>query len=224
MKKLILLALFILIYPSVIYAGNDEASPAAKSSSGYDPKCWNTHMVDQMAVCSKEHGSCANSCTKKDLKANALCLTECNNVLKVCYKKASADYKVCIETEKQAKKQQETKELEPKATQNKPSEAVNPFNIFAFNPLEIWRNIQGVLDIEQGLPSLLQSSQFLTESVEVPVEIPRPSIAFDPEGKPWDFLPGYVPHESIYLGNTMRISEGTEVSQEGLIRRMIINY
>lgn len=223
MKKLILSTIIfvflLLVFSSSVYAQPEETTSSTKPSSGYDPKCWNTHMVDQMAVCSKAHGSCISSCPKQNLKANALCLTECGNILTVCYKKASADYKLCIEAEKQAKKQQEI-QLESKATQapskkpeiqDKSSEA-NLFNIFAPNPLETWRNIQKLLDIEEGFPSLLQSSQFLTESAEAPVEIPRPSIAFDPEGKPWNFLPGYIPHESIYLGNTMRISEGTKVS------------
>lgn len=228
MKKFILpfivFVFFLLATSSSVYAVPEATPSSQKSTSSYNPYCWSTHMIDQMAVCSKAHSNCvsASGCPRRDLKAHALCLTECNNVLKACYNKASADYKVCIEAEKQAKKQQGI-QLESKATlapskkpeiQDKSSEST-PFNIFAFNPLETWRNIQEILDIKEGFPALLQSSQFLTEFAEVPVEVPRPSIAFDPEGKPWDFLPGYIPHESIYLGNTMRISEGTKISVGG---------
>lgn len=227
MKKLILptiiFVFLLLVFSSNVYAQPKETTSSTKPSSGYNPYCWKTHMIDQMAVCSRAYLDCVKPCVKMDLKANTACLNACSNIHTDCTKSASAAYKVCIENERQAKKDQET-QLESKATQapsKKPeiqdkSSKSTPFNIFAFNPLETWRNIQGLLDIEEGFPSLLQSSQFLTLSAEAPLEIPRPPIAFDPEGKPWNFLPGYIPHESIYLGNTMRISEGTKVSAGGV--------
>lgn len=68
----------------------------------------------------------------------------------------------------------------------------NPFNIFSFNPIETWRNIQGFLDIPKGLNSLVQTAEILSGPELLP-KIPEPAISTDSEGKLWNFLPGYIP-------------------------------
>lgn len=73
----------------------------------------------------------------------------------------------------------------------KPTEKSTPFNIFSFNPLETWRNIQGLLDIPAGLNSLIQTAEILSGPELLP-KIPEPAISTDDEGKAWDFLPGYI--------------------------------
>ena len=100
--------------------------------------------------------------------------------------------------------------------QEKSSEDGNPFSIVAFNPLEVWRNIQGLLDIPEGLNSLVQTAEFLSTLQDLEIQVPEPAGALDSEGKLWDFLPGYIPHESIYLGETMRVSKGTRISTGGV--------
>lgn len=77
----------------------------------------------------------------------------------------------------------------------KPGEKSTPFNIFGFNPFETWRNIQGLLNIPEGLNSLVQTAEILSGSKEIKIQIPEPSISTDNEGKLWNFLPGYIPPE-----------------------------
>lgn len=120
MKKLILpiIVFFFLLLTasSSVYAEPEVTAPSQKSTSSYNPYCWETHMIDQMAVCSRAFLDCVKPCVKMDLKANTACLKTCSKVHTACLDSASAAYKVCIEAEKQSKKQQET-ELESKATQ-----------------------------------------------------------------------------------------------------------
>lgn len=87
--------------------------------------------------------------------------------------------------------------------QKKQSKDGNPLSVFEFNPLETWRNIQGLLNIPEGLKSLVQTAEILSGPAEIKIRIPEPAISLDPEGKHWDFLPGYIPHESIKPGSTI---------------------
>lgn len=75
----------------------------------------------------------------------------------------------------------------------KPGEKSTPFNIFGFNPFETWRNIQGLLNIPEGLNSLVQTTEILSGPAEIKIQVPEPAISTDSEGKAWNFLPGYIP-------------------------------
>ncbi|MDO8570188.1 MAG: hypothetical protein Q7R97_01215 [Candidatus Daviesbacteria bacterium] len=115
---------------------------------------------------------------------------------------------------KQSQSNQTQQQAEQPAQQNTPSQDGNLFNISGLNPLEIWRNIQELLNIQEGIISLVQSSSILTESEEILLAIPKPSIAFDPEGKPWNFLPGFIPYENIEPDSTVRVTERTRLSDK----------
>ncbi len=92
---------------------------------------------------------------------------------------------------------------------NNSSSKTDQINLFKVNPIEIWRNIQAILDIRKNfnINNLVESGEFLTGAKEIPMVVPEPSIATDSEGKPWDFLPGYIPHESIEQGKTIQVIE-----------------
>ncbi len=111
MKKFILpiivFVLFFLVFSSSVYATSEEATPAPKPSNSYNPYCWNTHMIDDIAVCSRASLNCGWACPQGDLKANALCLNACGKTHRDCLKSASAAYGACIDAEKQAQKQPE---------------------------------------------------------------------------------------------------------------------
>ena len=125
MKKLILpVVLFILsflVFSYSVYAVPEETTSSQNSSSSYNPYCWDTHMGDQMAVCSKTHTQCVNKCTPLGNSGGQVpCLNECSNALDVCFKQSSADYKTCIEAERQAKKQPETNQIKPSGNPESP--------------------------------------------------------------------------------------------------------
>jgi len=126
MKKLILLVVFFvlsfLVFSSSVYAVPEETTSSQNSSSSYNPYCWDTHMVDQMFVCSKTHTQCVNKCTPLNSGEQVPCLNECSKTLDVCYKQSSADYKACIEAEKQAQKQPETNQIKPSENPESPSD------------------------------------------------------------------------------------------------------
>lgn len=82
-----------------------------------------------------------------------------------------------------------------KTNSNTGQKTSNPFNIFGINPFETWRNIQGLLDIPEGLNSLVQTAEILSGPAEIKIQVPEPSISTDSEGKLWNFLPGYIPPE-----------------------------
>lgn len=122
-----------------------------------------------------------------------------------------------VESEDQVQEEQETGKSKPSqphqtqskqagqnANQTKPNKDGNPLSIFGFNPLETWRNIQGLLDIPEGLSSLVQTAEILSGPAEVKINIPNPSISTDSEGNLWNFLPGYVPPE----GGKVSITSG----------------
>ena len=96
MKKLILpIDLFISLSIFFFLASNVAAQT--------NIDCWNTHMVDQMAVCSKTHSQCLNTCTPLASSERIPCFNECSNALNSCYEKASGDYSACIVAEKKQK-------------------------------------------------------------------------------------------------------------------------
>ncbi len=121
MKKFILpiavFAFLFLVLSSNIYAVPETTTPSQKSSNSYNPYCWNTHMIDEIAVCSRAFLDCVKPCVKMDLKANTACLNACSKVHTACLDSASAAYKVCIENERQAQKKPDAKQLESKVTQ-----------------------------------------------------------------------------------------------------------
>src|SRR3989344_6014586 len=106
--SIIVFVFLFLAFSSNIYAAPEETTPSQKSLSSYNPYCWDTYMIDQMAVCSKAHTQCVNNCTPLGNSGTQVpCLTECNRILNLCYKQSSSDYKVCIENERQTQKKQE---------------------------------------------------------------------------------------------------------------------
>lgn len=140
-----------LVFSSNIYAVPETTAPSQKSPSSYNPYCWDTHMVDQMLVCSKAHTQCANSCTPLgNSGAQIPCLSECSRILKLCYAQSTADYKVCIEAEKQAQKKQEVMRVSPSKEPATPSpqsdqaEVINDWIKDTFGELDIERIENGV--------------------------------------------------------------------------------
>jgi len=105
MQKLTLITgwffFFFFVFHSSVYAVPEESTSSQKPPSSYKPYCWNTHMVDQMAVCSKTHTQCVNKCTPLGNSGGQVpCLNQCSKTLDLCFKQSSADYHACIEAEK----------------------------------------------------------------------------------------------------------------------------
>lgn len=102
----------------------------------------------------------------------------------------------------------------PSFSGNNSGGKADQFNLFNINPIEIWRNIQALVEIRQGFNALIETGEFIFGLPEVLPKIPEPAIATDDQGRPWDFLPGYIPHESIEPGLNVHVTERTRLSDK----------
>lgn len=90
---------------SLASAANTSPTPSSIVAPT-DNNCWSKHMISQMAVCSKTHSQCTNTCTPLESSARIPCFNACSKALTTCYDQASADYRACIAAANQ--KQQNT--------------------------------------------------------------------------------------------------------------------
>lgn len=143
-------------------------------------------------------------------------LSEAKQLQQFCGGKAELDQKPNTSQPQQTQSDQAgqpAKSAEQKSkTGKKVGEEGSRLNLLSINPLETWRNIQVLLQIPQGLNDLVESGEFIYGLKDIPITVPEPSIATDDQGNPWDFLPGYIPHESIKPDLNVRVTERTRLS------------
>lgn len=228
MKKLILpIALFLLF---LLFPFNVSAQPLLDKYQMAKDKCFG-----------KKYDECNRKYQSYDCGSNvgaeyaewAECEENVRGLIQACEKEIDFEYPSCKEAQEEYSKRQgqsqsqqsettpeeSTSEPTPEPTLNQQTSPASSkegsiLNIFGSNPFETWLNIQRLVNTFANMPmyldALVTTGEFITNPAGI--KFPEPKNFLDTGGESYNFLPGYIPHESVYLGQTMRVSSGTKLS------------
>lgn len=162
----------------------------------------------QITGCLPKFSECMSQCPQDASPAQRACEAACHKVSSDCSDAALANYRACAAANAKTREEGTKSEFQdqPKPAPSTSSDRPEGFfDIFEPNPFNTWRNIQGLVNLAPGmLDSLIGTGEFLFGYPEL---LPEPAINTDIQDGTYDFLPGYIPGESIYQDKPISTGE-----------------